>query len=240
MSAKRRNTNGSKIADAINPVIFSDFDGTITQLDVTDQILAQLAHPSWREIEQEWVCGSIGSRECLERQLALVDASAADLNALVDSIPIDPHFRNFLRMVERENLPFHVVSDGFDYVIRRVLKRSGVSGQLRNGTHLFASALQVEGRRLQVSFPHSSPPCSHGCATCKAEIMRRLGSGHRPVIFIGDGLSDRFAVEAADLVFAKHQLLAYCREKRIACVPFESFAEIEAALKSRAPSGSMV
>ena len=56
----------------MSPVVFCDFDGTITQLDVTDQILTQLAHPSWREIEQEWMLGLIGSRECLERQIALL------------------------------------------------------------------------------------------------------------------------------------------------------------------------
>ena len=64
----------------LKPVVFCDFDGTITQVDVTDQILAQLAHPSWREIEQEWMLGLIGSRECLERQIALVDAPVEELH----------------------------------------------------------------------------------------------------------------------------------------------------------------
>jgi 2,3-diketo-5-methylthio-1-phosphopentane phosphatase len=240
LSTKPRSRVSRETAASARPIIFSDFDGTITQLDVTDQILAQLAHPSWREIEQEWACGSIGSRECLERQLALVDASAEELNALIDTIPVDTHFTNFLRLVEGKDLPFYVVSDGFDYVIRRVLKRAGVNGQLRNGTHLFASALRVEGRRLQLSFPHAAPPCEHGCATCKVEVIRRLSGGRRPIVFIGDGLSDRFAVEVADLVFAKHQLLAYCREKGIECLPFETFAEIEAALKRLLGSGPTV
>ncbi len=35
------------------PIVFSDFDGTITQIDVTDEILSELAHPGWEEIEQE-------------------------------------------------------------------------------------------------------------------------------------------------------------------------------------------
>jgi 2-hydroxy-3-keto-5-methylthiopentenyl-1-phosphate phosphatase len=218
-------------APALNPVIFCDFDGTITQLDVTDQILTQLAHPFWREIEQEWVCGSIGSRECLERQMALVDASAEDLNALIDEVPVDPDFSRFLRLVERHSLPFYVVSDGFDYVVRRVLKRAGLNGRLRNGTHLFASALRVEGRRLVVSFPHSATLCEHGCATCKADIMGRLREGRSPLVFIGDGLSDRFAVRQADLVFAKRQLLAYCRENGVECQPFETFADVESGLE---------
>jgi len=211
-------------------MVFSDFDGTITQIDVTDAILSELAHPTWEEIEQEWVRGVIGSRECLSRQMALVHASEQRLNSLIDSVPVDPHFADFRRFLRRRRIPFYVVSDGFDYVIARVLERCRVNGPLRNGSHLFSSALRVEGERLVTSFPHSPAPCEHGCATCKAAIMQRLRRKHYPVIFIGDGLSDRFAVEISDVVFAKRALLAYCRDKNIACRPFESFADIQAAL----------
>lgn len=220
-------------------MFFCDFDGTVTQVDVTDEILTQLANPSWREIEQEWACGSIGSRECLERQLALVDASPQELDALIDAIPVDPAFPDFLRWIEKSKLPFCVVSDGFDYVIRRVLKRTGANGQLRNGKHLFASRLRPEGRRVKVSFPHAASRCAHGCATCKAEIMRKLGRGRRPIIFAGDGLSDRFAVKEADVVFAKRQLLRYCGAQGIACRPFETFADIQAGLLELLPEWNL-
>lgn len=219
------------------PAIFCDFDGTITRVDVTDEILAQLAHPSWREVEQEWTCGAIGSRECLERQMALVEASAKELNALIDAVAIDPDFASFWRFIEECKLPFYVLSDSFDYIIRRVLKRAGVNGVLRNGTHLFASALRVEGRRLVTAFPDCAAPCEHGCATCKPRIMRRLSGGRGPVVFIGDGLSDRFAVGEADVIFAKRQLLAYCRENGIACHQFATFAEIETALRDLVDAG---
>ena len=82
----------------VEPIVFTDFDGTITQRDVTDEILSQLAHPSWQEVEQEWTRGSIGSRECLERQIALVDTSAEELNALIDAIPFDPAFTTFYQL----------------------------------------------------------------------------------------------------------------------------------------------
>lgn len=213
-----------------SPIIFSDFDGTMTGPDATDLILTELAHPSWREVEQEWVRGAIGSRECLERQMALVETSEEQLDALIDSVELDPHFGAFLRFVEKQRIPFYVVSDGFDYVIRRVLKRAGVEGGLENGAHLFASSLRFQGRRLATSFAHPSAGCEHGCATCKAGILRRLGRGRHPVVFIGDGLSDRFAVEVSDVVFAKRRLLAHCREKGIACHAFETFAEVEAGL----------
>jgi len=227
---KNHSKSGKPSGRGDAPIVFCDFDGTITQRDVTDEILSELAHPSWREVEQEWVRGQIGSRECLERQMALVETSADELGALIDNIPIDPHFASFYRFTQRRRVPFYVLSEGFDYVVRRVLKRSGVNGPLRNGTHLFSSALRLEGRRLVPSFPLSDPPCEHGCATCKAAIIRRLGAGRRPIIFIGDGQSDRFAVQVADAVFAKSHLLAYCRERGIACRPFETFAEVEEGL----------
>ena len=160
--------------DSKTPIVFCDFDGTITQLDVTDQILSQLAHPSWREIEQQWMQGLIGSRECLERQIALVDAPVEELHAAIDSVALDSDFTAFCKFARKKRLPLYILSDGFDYVIRRVLKRAGVDRHFKSGTNLFASALRVEGRRLVPSFPHLPAPCAHGCATCKSACQTVL------------------------------------------------------------------
>ena len=233
MPGSKKKSEGGRGRKRPLPIIFSDFDGTITQADVTDRILDELAAPAWREVEDEWVRGLIGSRECLERQMALVDASEKQLNALIDSIPIDPGFPAFYRFTRKHRIPFYVVSDGFDHVIRRVLKHSGVRGPLENGSHLFASALNVVGYRLGASFPEKA--CAHGCATCKAAIVKRLGRGHRPVIFIGDGLSDRFAVRHADIVFAKKQLLEFCRSHGITCREFKTFADLQKQLADFGP-----
>ena len=208
-------------------IIFSDFDGTIAQVDVTDAILNEFAGPDWQTVEEEWLAGQIGSRECLRRQMALVRASAGELNALIDSVPLDPGFAAFQRWTRERRLPFYVVSDGFDYVICRILRRCGVDGELVNGSHLFASSMRVEGTSVEVDFPHGPEPCVHGCATCKPEVIRRLGARRSPVIFIGDGLSDRFAVQAADVVFAKDKLLTFCRGRGIGATPFSTFADIE-------------
>jgi len=213
------------------PVIFSDFDGTIAQLDITDVILERLADPAWRGIEEEWVQGRIGSRECLRRQMALVRPFSSELDALIDSVPIDPYFAEFHRRMRELEVPFYVVSDGFDYVLRRVLRNCGVNGELLNGSHLFSSSMWIEESKVVVDFPHWPAPCAHGCATCKPEVIRRVRRGHSPVIFIGDGLSDRFAVEEADVVFAKDKLLAYCRQHGLWCRPFSSFGDIERELQ---------
>lgn len=242
MSGKSEEVVGGD-ASAQMPIIFSDFDGTITQLDVTDVILEQYADPSWREVEGQWLRGEIGSRECLERQAALVRVSTEQLDALIDAIPLDPDFPEFFRFVRDQQLPFYIVSDSFDYVIRRVLKRLGANGELENGRHLFSTGLQMDQGKLQVSFAHSKEGCEHGCATCKPSVIRNVRDEYRPVIFVGDGLSDRFAVEEADMVFAKHELLAYCRQHNLPCRPFQTFSDVQkvvAGLLQTDDSGSTV
>jgi 2-hydroxy-3-keto-5-methylthiopentenyl-1-phosphate phosphatase len=223
--------NSESAALETEPIIFCDFDGTITQLDVTDRILSELAHPSWREIEREWMLGLIGSRECLERQIAMIDAPTEELNAAIDAVSVDSDFATFCKFARKKHWPVYILSDGFDYVIRRILKRAGVEKHFRSGTTLFASTLHADGRRLTLSFPHSPEPCAHGCATCKPALINQLRDGRRPVVFVGDGMSDRFAVEVADVVFAKRQLLAHCRANGIACHPFEAFKDVQHGLE---------
>jgi 2-hydroxy-3-keto-5-methylthiopentenyl-1-phosphate phosphatase len=213
------------------PIVFCDFDGTITLADVTDEILSRLADPAWQDIEREWKEGRIGSRECLERQLALVETTPEKLNAVIDSIPLDPGFAEFVRFVRNQRVPFVVTSDGIDYVIRRVLAHSRLHLRPRNGSQFFSTAgLLVKGR-LSVSFPHAADSCTHGCATCKPAVMGNLRGNRWPVIYVGDGLSDRHAVRHADFVYARQPLLGICRSEDIPCRPFDTFADIVLALE---------
>ncbi|MBI4433122.1 MAG: MtnX-like HAD-IB family phosphatase [Candidatus Omnitrophica bacterium] len=196
---------------------FIDFDGTISNEDVVDRILERFAKPQWQEIEKEWAEGKIGSRECLDRQLALVSASPGDFEKLLSEISIDPGFVSFMAACRERSIPVVIVSDGFDLVIRRVL--AGMNSFL-----LYSNRLETAGEGLKPSF--AGETCEHGCANCKPAVMRRFTDGRKSV-FVGDGLSDRFAAHAADFVFAKKKLLDYCVEKKIAHQPYTSFKDIE-------------
>jgi len=46
---------------------------------------------------------------------------------------------------------------------------------------------------------------------------------------VGDGYSDRCAVAAADVVYAKDDLLEYCRARGLAARPFTSLTEVAQA-----------
>jgi 2-hydroxy-3-keto-5-methylthiopentenyl-1-phosphate phosphatase len=103
--------------------VFVDFDGTIASLDTTDLLLERFAAPEWRQIEDDWKAGLIGSRECLVRQIDLVRATRADLDDFIAHIEIDPGFPAFVELCREQGHDVTIVSDGLDRTVEAVLKR---------------------------------------------------------------------------------------------------------------------
>jgi 2-hydroxy-3-keto-5-methylthiopentenyl-1-phosphate phosphatase len=217
----------------MKPIVFCDFDGTITLEDTTDLILQSFADPAWKQVEERWLGGEIGSRECLREQMSLVRASEEELGRLVDAVPVDPYFLEFAGECVNRGFPFHILSDGFDWVIRRTLARPEMNGNgIIRSFRIAASRLDIRERFMITTFPHGSVHCTHGCATCKPQIIRNEVRDHSPVIFIGDGTSDHHAVSCADIVFARKSksLCRFCSDRKIPHVPYEDFKTIQQEL----------
>jgi 2-hydroxy-3-keto-5-methylthiopentenyl-1-phosphate phosphatase len=202
-----------------------DFDGTITRGDVVQGVLARFADPAWREIEAEWDAGRMGSRECLERQTRLLQVEPEALAAWVDAHPVDPDAVGVFQDCAELGVNVRIVSDGYDWVIRRVLARLGLE-------HLpvFANRLvSHDGGRWSVEFPNARPGCLSGACKCALVAERR------PRLHIGDGRSDACVSDRSDLVFAKDSLLRSRQARGLPSVAFQNFAEIRAALQGTAP-----
>lgn len=222
------------------PMLFLDFDGTITGRDAVDAILEAYADTRWLAVEEQWRSGRIGSRACLQAQMALVEATPNELDALLDSIEVDEGFALLLDTCAARGAAVHIVSDGFDYCIRRILARRelGLAERLA-GVRIFSSHLEPSGRRWHTDFPHSRTACEHGCATCKPVVMSLLNRAGAPAVFVGDGLSDRYAAGVADLVFAKGSLAAYCRGEGIAHILYDGLGEVAAYLDEALRAGGL-
>jgi len=208
-----------------SPVVFIDFDGTIAKKDVIDQILMEFADRRWLDIEEQWINGKIGSRECLRRQFALVKAAPAELNEFLDTLEIDEGFPTLLRFCGDAGIDVHIISDGFDYYIRRMLEKSFVNREMLANVNIWANRLIPHKQsRWQTEFPYFKDVCGDGCATCKPAVMKIKNPFAAPSIFIGDGLSDRFAARAADVVFAKHKLSEFCLTN---CIPQTAYSGLK-------------
>lgn len=226
--------NGRTLTSSRMPVLFLDFDGTISRRDAVDLILERFADERWLAVEEDWRSGRIGSRECLARQMALVRARPRELDELLAMIELDAGLGLLLGTCARLGVQVSVISDGFDYCIRRIFARAGVGPSVRflRGVRLCASHLaHAGGGRWRTEFPYFRTACAHGCATCKPAVMSLLNPHDAPVVFVGDGLSDVYAAREADLVFAKKSLARFCHEHAIAHATYESLVEVAATLE---------
>lgn len=207
----------------MNCHVFVDFDGTVVPSDATDFLFERFAPPEWRDVEHEWQAGRIGSRECLARQVAMLRALPQELDAAVDGLPIDPGFRTFLAVCKERSIGVTVISDGFDRVIARVLRRHGVEMPFT------ANRLETVGRDgWRLGFPHSREDCKSLSGHCKCATL--LGNGRGLKVVVGDGRSDFCVAGEADFVFAKAKLLEMCRTAGVAHQPFTDFFDVAAIL----------
>ncbi len=105
----------------MRPHFAVDFDGTVSLTDTTDHLLDRFAGPEWQEVEQDWVAGRIGSRECLARQIAMICASECEIEDAVLAIAIDPAFPAFAALAAEHGATLEIISDGFDRFIMPIL-----------------------------------------------------------------------------------------------------------------------
>ena len=209
------------------PHIFSDFDGTITERD-TLVFLATRLGGGERMVE------AIG-RLIGEGKLSLRDGIAAEMRSirrpfaeaerlLREEVRIDPGFAPLSRWLGEKKIPVTILSAGFHQIIDLFISRDEFPDLEILANHLSPN----EEIGWQCEF-RDETDWGHDKALPLKEARRR----GEYVIFIGDGVSDQAAAEAADEVFAKHALAEYCRERRINCHKYQSFNDILNRLKEK-------
>lgn len=206
--------------------IFCDFDDTITRTNVTDTVLERFADAKWLVIQEDWLAGKLSAREVLEKQMPLISTTPQAMDALIDSIEVDPYFDDFASYCAKEDLPLYILSDGFDYWIDKILSRAVSNHYAHLKIPVYACRMGWEGNRVAISFPYFTQGCVHGCATCKPALFDQLRARAEKAVVIGDGISDLLLAKRADSVLAKNGLRQLCQREGIDCHAFNDFRDV--------------
>jgi 2-hydroxy-3-keto-5-methylthiopentenyl-1-phosphate phosphatase len=186
-----------------------DWDGTVTVRDSLVAAIHELGDPSCYEREYE----SYG--DALTAEVATLRVSAGEAAAwAVEHVEVRPGFHE---LVERYQ-PV-VVSSGLPQLILPVLAREGVELEVR------ANDAEPHPDGWRVRFRHEGV-----CEVCGDRCKRRSLPDERPLVFVGDGWSDRCASLAADRVFARAGLAEYLASESVPYEPYETFHDVAAAL----------
>ncbi len=208
--------------------VLCDFDGTIARDDVGSLFFQTFGGKQSRDIVGEWKKGLISSRECLEREAALVEASQQEITRFVGQRKLDPYFKDFADFAGRNGIEVVVVSDGLDYYIEIMLMRNGL-GVLE----FYSNVMRAVDGKIHIEFPHYNLMDCRDCGNCKTYHLEKHRQQGYYIVYVGNGLSDRCPSTYSDLVFAKGELLDFCRTNDLQHVPFNNFRDVEREMVSR-------
>ncbi len=203
--------------------VVMDFDGAICPADVSAELLRRFADPSWWDVEQGLRDRSIGLRETLVRQAALLEGSPDDwVEFAISSFALDPTFEAFVRWARSRDIAMAAASDGFGFYIGPMLRAAGLDD-------VRVHANRFDPRTGELSFPSAHPVCV-GCGTCKMNAVLGYRASAGPTAFVGEGYSDRYGALYADLTFAKRHLVDICLEEGVPYLPWGDFDDVRDGL----------
>lgn len=203
-------------------LVLSDFDGTISTQDIGHEVIKRFMKGDWRELDDSYASGKIGSMAAYRRIASLMKAESREMAEYTLGLnTMDPTFADFYRFCKRRGFDFKVVSDGLDFYIRLILERHGLGD-----IEFFSNVLRFNGgSSVSIEFPCSNGECGR-CGTCKSMILRNERAEYERIVYIGDGYSDVCPTQYADIVFGKGVLYEKCRQNNRACFHYRNFQDI--------------
>ncbi len=187
-----------------------DWDGTCT---VGDSLVAAVRIFG----EADVLYAGYGSHgEALAHEVGSLRASAAEISAwAVANVVVRPGLHELA-----ERFRPVIVSSGLPQLILPVLAREGVELEVRSND----AEPRPDGWRIR--FYDERP-----CPACGGKCKRAALPAGRPLVYVGDGYSDRCAARAADRVFARDVLARSFEDEGLPYEPFDTLHDVVAALE---------
>ena len=197
-----------------------DFDGTITEEDVSFMMLDAYANGDWRQLFREYQEGRITVGRFNTDAFAMVRADKGSLlRVFKNNIEIRPAFEDLVDYCCNRDFRFVVVSNGLDFYIKEVLSDIGLAD-----IEVFSARTSFETGGIRVQY--IGPDGNHLEKDFKAAYVDSfLREGYR-VIYIGNGTSDITPAGKCSHIFATGALLDHYKQKDIDYTAFTDFDQV--------------
>lgn len=200
--------------------VLCDFDGTITKGGVIELLYHAFAAPSCWELVDRWIRGEISTFEEIQGCFSTMKASREEMETILDRVEIDPGFLEFVDFCKGRGYLLAILSDGLRWYIDYVLTHHEICD-----LPIYANEIQFLEDGYRITTPWYSPQTPRRGVSKPGIIQNYRDMGYK-VIFVGDGLSDIEAVNAADLLYARDELLEYCQKHGIPAIAFTNMRDL--------------
>jgi 2-hydroxy-3-keto-5-methylthiopentenyl-1-phosphate phosphatase len=199
-----------------------DFDGTVTEEDVSFLLLDTYAGGNWRKYLEEYSSGKISVSAFSKKVFGMIKADRKTMTDFVLTSPrvkVRAGLKELLDYCKNKGIKVIIVSNGLTFYIEAILNKLGIDGlDIHAAENVFSpDGLKVrylgpDGRELDTDF--------------KEAYTDMLGQKGYQVVYIGDGNSDIHPSRKAQYVCATADLLKRCQAEKLKCYPFKDFFDV--------------
>ena len=213
------------LSEVTKILVQCDFDGTITEEDVSFMLLDAFADRDWRQLSREYQEGKMSVGRFNTRAFAMIKADRESLLEIArDNMKIRPGFHKLLACCRSKGFRFVIVSNGLDFYIEEILRGIGLAD-----IEVFAAKTRFHPDGLKVQY--IGPDGSRLEDNFKgAYVNLFLKEGYR-IIYLGNGTSDLSPARQCHYIFATGNLLTHCKQTNLDCTPFTDFHQVIKALE---------
>jgi len=208
------------LIDSQKTLIQCDFDGTVTEEDISFLILDTFAQGNWRKLLEDYRQNNISVDHFNKQAFTMVRASKETLTEFVRTkAKIRRGFKQLTDYCHKRGFRLVIVSNGLDFYIDVILDDAGIKD-----IQVFAAQTKFCHEGIEVQY---IGPDGNEASTGLKELYARLflAEGYR-LIYLGNGISDIYPARLAHHVFARDDLLSHCTKENIACTPFTDLNDV--------------
>jgi len=139
-----------ELGKMMKTVVQCDFDGTITEEDVSFLLLDAFADGSWRQLLEEYREGRISVGAFNARAFAMVKADRQTLLEFMfmsGKVEVRPGFRELLSYCFQRDIRFVIVSNGLNFYIEAILGDMGI-----DNIEVFAAQSRFNPAGMEVKY----------------------------------------------------------------------------------------
>ncbi len=202
-----------------------DFDGTITEEDVSFSILDAFANGDWRQLLADHREGRISVGHFNQKAFAMVRASEHAMTELAKrKAKTRDGLEELVNRCHRNEFRLVIVSNGLDFYIKEILEDVGI-----DDIEVFAAQTEFRPEGIQVQYVGPNGDLlDEGFKEAYTKLF--LAEGYR-IMYVGNGVSDVGPAQLAHHIFACSELLRFCREANIPCTPFVNLGDVAKRLE---------
>ncbi|WP_257351504.1 2-hydroxy-3-keto-5-methylthiopentenyl-1-phosphate phosphatase [Pseudalkalibacillus decolorationis] len=213
------------------PIIFCDFDGTITNNDNIIAIMKKFAPSQWEKLKDDVLSQRISIKEGVGNMFSLLPTNWKQeiTEYVISQAEIRPGFEEFVAYTREKDIKLLIVSGGIDFFVNPLLQPFNI-----DRADIYCNGSDFSAERIKITWPNTCDRfCNNDCGCCKPSILRNYQADEYERIVIGDSITDLQAAKRADSVIARDFLIEKCRALGLNYKPFETFYDVIEIINQR-------